>query len=164
MHLSERQRSKAATRYRAPNDSQAVFSIEIDAQEHGPVVLSGHSAQDCAAASAHKNRRLVRPFRSAWDWCWKFGVCEDETCDREMGEYQYPDPAPRIYVLPGNHDWYDSLSSFKTWFCNVTRPRRLGAWQKDQSRSYFALTRRSAAESTTESVWRYAQLSTLCAQ
>lgn len=102
------------------------------------VVLGGDAVYPIPSNREYRDR-LVRPFRSAWDWCWKSGVCEDETCDREMGEHRYPDPAPRIYVLPGNHDWYDSLSSFKTWFCNVARPRRLGAWKTDQSRSYFAL-------------------------
>lgn len=53
-----------------------------------------------------------------------------------------------VYAVPGNHDWYDGLTSFTRWFCG-RRPKRgelaasrghyvCGRLSK-QTRSYFAL-------------------------
>jgi hypothetical protein len=57
-------------------------------------------------------------------------------------------PAPHLYALPGNHDWYDNLASFLGLFC-ARRPattsstprdgRKIGAWETQQMRSYFVL-------------------------
>lgn len=44
--------------------------------------------------------------------------------------------APYLLGLPGNHDWYDNLTSFGRLFC---QQRGLGNLQTVQSRSYFAL-------------------------
>lgn len=57
-------------------------------------------------------------------------------------------PGSFVYAIPGNHDWYDGLTSFAQRFC-ARRPKR-GALQKKagramcgrdtrQTRSYFAL-------------------------
>jgi len=43
---------------------------------------------------------------------------------------------PRIFALPGNHDWYDGLTTFLRVFA---QSGSVGAWQKRQHRSYFAL-------------------------
>jgi len=43
---------------------------------------------------------------------------------------------PLMFALPGNHDWYDGLTSFMRLFC---AQRSIGAWQTVQSRSYFAI-------------------------
>lgn len=43
---------------------------------------------------------------------------------------------PRLFVVPGNHDWYDGLTSFIRLFC---QERWIGGWQTRQARSYFAL-------------------------
>lgn len=49
-------------------------------------------------------------------------------------------PNRAIYALPGNHDWYDGLTSFIRLFCQVGDARRwYGAWRAEQRRSYFAL-------------------------
>ncbi len=56
-----------------------------------------------------------------------------------------PDAPPRrdIFVLPGNHDWYDGLTSFDFMFCKarygLAAENRLGGWICPQHRSYFAL-------------------------
>jgi hypothetical protein len=47
-----------------------------------------------------------------------------------------PSAAPDMYVLPGNHDWYDGLVSFLRVFC---AERKIGGWRTRQRRSYFAL-------------------------
>lgn len=61
--------------------------------------------------------------------------------DRWKGPYRaaLPEPGPdtpTIYALPGNHDWYDGLTSFLRLF---GQGDRIGGWQTAQSRSYFAL-------------------------
>jgi len=58
--------------------------------------------------------------------------------------------APDLYAIPGNHDWYDGLSSFFGLFCRrrVAQPGGLGVGragaviagrQTRQTRSYFAV-------------------------
>ncbi|MFJ4226683.1 hypothetical protein ACIPYV_03875 [Paenarthrobacter nicotinovorans] len=63
--------------------------------------------------------------------------------DRMVGPYRMALPAqgplkqaPIMLALPGNHDWYDGLTSFIRIF---TRNRSIGAWRTIQTRSYFAL-------------------------
>jgi hypothetical protein len=43
---------------------------------------------------------------------------------------------PEMYAIPGNHDWYDGLTSFMRVFC---QRKEIGGWLTRQSRSYFAL-------------------------
>jgi Calcineurin-like phosphoesterase len=44
--------------------------------------------------------------------------------------------APCLYAVPGNHDWYDGLTSFLRLFCHQ---RWIGGWRTQQKRSYFAV-------------------------
>ena len=44
--------------------------------------------------------------------------------------------APSMFVLPGNHDWYDGLTSFLRVFA---QGRSIGGWRTRQTRSYFAV-------------------------
>jgi hypothetical protein len=46
--------------------------------------------------------------------------------------------SPLVYILPGNHDWYDGLNLFSAFFCNRDSSK-LGEsnWNLKQSRSYF---------------------------
>jgi hypothetical protein len=44
--------------------------------------------------------------------------------------------APSLYAVPGNHDWYDGLTSFLRLFCHQ---RWIGGWHTRQRRSYFAV-------------------------
>ena len=48
-----------------------------------------------------------------------------------------------LFALPGNHDWYDGLSSFDNTFCKArfgrTGDNRIGGWLCPQHRSYFAI-------------------------
>jgi hypothetical protein len=58
---------------------------------------------------------------------------------------------PDLYAIPGNHDWYDGLSSFFGLFCRrrITRPgidlgvdrdgKTIGGRRTRQTRSYFAI-------------------------
>ncbi|HEY0557369.1 MAG TPA: metallophosphoesterase, partial [Thermoanaerobaculia bacterium] len=66
----------------------------------------------------------------------------DEYYNRLMMPYkaalpQTPaDAVPALYAIPGNHDWYDGLSSFTRIFC---QQGWFGGWKTRQSRSYFAV-------------------------
>ncbi|OLR94871.1 metallophosphoesterase family protein [Actinokineospora bangkokensis] len=61
--------------------------------------------------------------------------------DRTKGVYRAALPEatgtpPTLFALPGNHDWYDGLTSFLRVF---GQKRAIGGWQTAQSRSYFAI-------------------------
>ncbi len=45
-------------------------------------------------------------------------------------------PAPHVFAVPGNHDWYDGLVSFMRLFCQGRSP---AGWRMHQRRSYFAV-------------------------
>ena len=61
--------------------------------------------------------------------------------DRSKGVYRAalpvaPPEAPTLFALPGNHDWYDGLTSFLRVF---GQGRHIGGWATVQTRSYFAV-------------------------
>jgi hypothetical protein len=61
--------------------------------------------------------------------------------DRSKGVYRAAMPvvapnAPTLFALPGNHDWYDGLTSFLRVFA---QRRPFGGWRTEQTRSYFAV-------------------------
>jgi hypothetical protein len=45
---------------------------------------------------------------------------------------------PLLFLIPGNHDWYDGLVLFLAKFCRG-RDTPLGSWRATQHRSYFAI-------------------------
>jgi len=48
--------------------------------------------------------------------------------------------SPPVYLIPGNHDWYDGLTLFLAKFCGGAKNKTyLGNWATSQSRSYFAV-------------------------
>jgi hypothetical protein len=47
-------------------------------------------------------------------------------------------PPPKLYALPGNHDWYDGLTAFLRLFAR-RKDGRIGGWRTAQRRSYFAV-------------------------
>ncbi len=61
--------------------------------------------------------------------------------DRFAGPYRAALPhlpfeeVPHLFAIPGNHDWYDGLTSFMRLFC---QRGWIGAWRTRQRRSYFA--------------------------
>ncbi len=62
--------------------------------------------------------------------------------DRFAGPYRAALPhlpegeVPHMFAIPGNHDWYDGLTSFMRLFGQRSW---IGAWRTRQRRSYFAL-------------------------
>jgi hypothetical protein len=81
----------------------------------GTLLIMGGDEAYPVASAANYNDRLVGPYRSMLPWT-----------DR-----------PRwLVALPGNHDWYDGLTSFLRQFC---QQRWIGGWKTEQTRSYFAV-------------------------
>ena len=66
----------------------------------------------------------------------------EEYRDRFIGPYRAALPCvidnepPGLFAIPGNHDWYDGLTSFTRIFL---QGRWIGGWKTRQSRSYFAI-------------------------
>lgn len=65
----------------------------------------------------------------------------DEYDDRFIGPYAAalpytPSHHPHFFAIPGNHDWYDGLTSFIRKFCDG---RWMGGRKTPQSRSYFSI-------------------------
>ncbi len=81
------------------------------------LVLGGDGVYPTASRDEYFNR-FVGPFRSALPY-----VAEESS-------------APHLFAVPGNHDWYDGLTSFLRLF---SQGRWIGGWKTLQKRSYFAL-------------------------
>jgi hypothetical protein len=95
-------------------------SLQVDGHDlrRGRVlVLGGDEVYPVAAPAAYEDR-MVGPYRTAFPGG--------------------PSPGRHgvLLALPGNHDWYDGLTSFIRLF---TRQRNIGGWRTIQTRSYFGL-------------------------
>ncbi len=84
--------------------------------ERGAVLILGGDQVYPTASRFEYQRRFVGPFRAALP--------------------DAPEPRPKMFAIPGNHDWYDSLVSFTRLFVSHDR---IGGWDAPQQRSYFAL-------------------------
>ncbi len=82
------------------------------------LILGGDEVYPIAARHEYK-RRFVAPFAAAFP--------DHRAPERER---------PKMFAIPGNHDWYDSLAAFTRLFC---QNRNIGGWHAPQRRSYFAL-------------------------
>ncbi|WP_051341941.1 hypothetical protein [Pseudonocardia spinosispora] len=91
--------------------------LQLDGQRTraGSLLVMGGDEAYPVASMANYNDRIVGPYRAMLPWA-------DE---------------PRwLVALPGNHDWYDGLTSFLRQFC---QGRWIGGWKTAQTRSYFAV-------------------------
>lgn len=79
------------------------------------LVFGGDQVYPVASRAAYK-QRLVAPY----------------ACAREKSV----EPYPEVFAIPGNHDWYDNLVSFKRLFCDKDW---FAGWRTPQKRSYFVL-------------------------
>ena len=82
------------------------------------LLLGGDQVYPTPSMQAYETRFKV-PFRAA------------SNKHHQAGKSGY-----KMFAIPGNHDWYDGLGSFIKLFC---QQRRIGQWQTEQSRSYYAL-------------------------
>jgi hypothetical protein len=85
------------------------------------LVMGGDQVYPAASHESYRDR-LVGPYRAALP-------------------YVAVDP-PHLFAIPGNHDWYDGLTSFLRLFCQghaAGRHRWIGGREIRQKRSYFAI-------------------------
>lgn len=80
------------------------------------LVFGGDQVYPDATAGGYEDR-LAGPFTAALPWT-------------------PPERRPAMFAIPGNHDWYDGLTSFLRLF---GQQKSIGGWQTQQTRSYFAV-------------------------
>ena len=102
--------------------------------ERGEILFFGGDAVYPAANAEGYESRLVSPYRMAF----KAGEASRAAALPDADGLKQK---PHIFALPGNHDWYDSLTAFKDLFCShIFNNRRFAdSWHTRQKRSYFAL-------------------------
>ncbi len=98
----------------------------------GELLIFGGDGVYPTANAEEYGKKLVKPYRMAFNAS-RSGSAETDKNDLKKN--------PHVFVLPGNHDWYDSLVSFQNLFCtHIFNKRRFaGGWQTRQQRSYFTL-------------------------
>lgn len=89
------------------------------------LVLGGDEVYPVASPERYEDK-MVGPYRKAFP--------APASGDSDAPPPSTCPPATLMLALPGNHDWYDGLTSFIRLF---TRQRSIGAWRTVQSRSYF---------------------------
>ena len=98
----------------------------------GQVLIMGGDQVYPTPSPAAYDERLKGPYRAALP-----PVPEGSPEAEEDPAVPSGQPAPRLYALPGNHDWYDGLTAFFRVFAGPESA--VGAWRTLQKRSYFAL-------------------------
>lgn len=95
---------------------------ELQLSNHEPplprarlVVLGGDEVYPVGNPDAYENK-FWRPYEAALPW-----LASDN---------------PHLFAVPGNHDWYDGLTSFFRIFC---QGNWIGGRRTSQTRSYFAI-------------------------
>jgi hypothetical protein len=91
------------------------------------LVLGGDEVYPVASPERYEDK-MVGPYRKAFP--------APAPGDSEASPPSTCPPATLMLALPGNHDWYDGLTSFIRLF---TRQRNIGSWRTVQSRSYFGV-------------------------
>jgi hypothetical protein len=81
------------------------------------LVMGGDQVYPFASEDQYRNR-LTGPYTAALP------------CAPEGSEERH------LFAIPGNHDWYDGLTTFLRRLC---QQRPIGGWSTVQSRSYFAV-------------------------
>ncbi|WP_051167276.1 metallophosphoesterase [Actinoplanes sp. N902-109] len=83
------------------------------------LLMGGDQVYPVASGDGYENR-MKGPYRAA------------------LPEPPAAGPQPTLFVLPGNHDWYDGLTAFLRLFAR-RRDGHIGGWRTQQRRSYFAV-------------------------
>ncbi|MCB1507073.1 MAG: metallophosphoesterase [Hyphomicrobiaceae bacterium] len=95
--------------------------IELPA---GQILVMGGDQAYPQATTQEYQERLVNPYT----WAFSTDV-----------------PTRKLFVIPGNHDWYDGLNAFTSLFTSARVRisggigRQIGGWRCYQHRSYFAI-------------------------
>ncbi len=96
------------------------ISVDGEALQRGDILIMGGDEVYPTPEKKEYQNRLQGPYNAAFPW-------EDD----EPKEVK-----PKLFAIPGNHDWYDGLTNFIRLFC---QDRALGNWLTLQKRSYFAI-------------------------
>lgn len=103
--------------------SEPKLDVAGEALDAGEFLILGGDEVYPTASKNEYARRLVTPFNRA-------------QADANASRGSRP-----LYLIPGNHDWYDSLGAFSHRF--LKRPgsqlNPVGAFRPEQERSYFAM-------------------------
>jgi hypothetical protein len=103
--------------------AQSLDVADAGRLEGGKLLIMGGDQVYPYASPDQYEERFITPYSLA--------DCEAKEADRKM------------FVLPGNHDWYDGLASFDQTFCQardgVSEGLKIGRWHCPQHRSYFAI-------------------------
>ncbi|MBS1809407.1 MAG: metallophosphoesterase [Acidobacteria bacterium] len=93
---------------------------DVESLHRGNILIFGGDEVYPTAVREEYQNRLVIPYQMAFS--------------------QIPTNQPFLFALPGNHDWYDSLSAFIEFFGDYEKSDFAdGRWCAPQNRSYFAL-------------------------
>ena len=84
------------------------------------LIMGGDEVYPTASRQAYANQ-LHQPYK------WAFPD-HDKTSDKGVP----------VFAIPGNHDWYDGLVLFLSYFCRE-KHLHMGSWRTQQRRSYFAV-------------------------
>jgi Calcineurin-like phosphoesterase len=93
----------------------------------GDILIFGGDLAYPNATITEYNDRCIDPYNAA------FQLQEGEEAKR------------KLFFIAGNHDWYDGLGAFTSVFCAARdrfakgKGKKIGGWQCEQRRSYFAL-------------------------
>lgn len=109
------------------------LDVSGDKLPRGEILIFGGDGVYPTATSAEYEKKLVKPYRLAVNAQRRSNKLDAKEADLKK--------LPHIFVLPGNHDWYDSLVAFQKIFCTSVFNKRYfaGGWRTRQNRSYFAL-------------------------
>lgn len=120
----------------AYNLGQPTLSVDGHETPRGEILVFGGDGVYPTASTNEYENRLVAPYQIAFQTGESMRA-EENRADSEAVDLKKD---PHVFALPGNHDWYDSLTAFKKIFCSpVFNDRKFGGWQTRQKRSYFAL-------------------------
>lgn len=98
-----------------------VNGIDTELPRADCLIMGGDQVYPDASREDYK-RRMERPYRFAFP------------------KNNVKGSSPPVYLIPGNHDWYDGLTLFLAKFCTGDKNKNyLGNWATSQSRSYFAI-------------------------
>jgi calcineurin-like phosphoesterase family protein len=99
--------------------AQDTLTVDGETLPRGSLLIMGGDEVYPTSSREDYNARLREPYRLAFP-------------NRPGSQH------PPVFMVPGNHDWYDGLTSFFAMFCRK-KATSLGNWRTRQRRSYFAL-------------------------
>ena len=111
-----------------PDDFKTPLPEGVSSLPRADLLLLGGDLVYPTASVEQYEQRFVAPYSDAFDGQRPAGKLREGMPDTEG--------YPRLFAIPGNHDWYDGLGAFLKQVC---QKRSVGGWFTMQQRSYFAI-------------------------